>query len=85
MIKRCIYDLRFYTNSGSKTKTKTKTKQKEKKKKGKEKKFYLPINIDNKSELSSLSWYKLVQLLHSSQNLVFRNCRETRRHFDFKF
>ena len=69
--------------SGSKTKTKPK--QKEKRKKGKEKKFYIAINIDNKSELLSLSWYKLVQLLHSSQNLVFRNCRETRRHFDFKF
>ena len=56
-----------------KQKQKQKQNKRKKERKEKKKKFYIPINIDNKSELLLLSWYKLVQLLHSYQNLVFRN------------
>ena len=59
MIKRRIYIICDSIQIQEvKKKKQNKTKRKEKKK------IYLPINIDNKSEILSLSWYKLVQLLH---------------------
>ena len=41
--------------------------------------FYRPVNT---SQILSLSWYLLVQLLHLPLKFIFRNCRETRSHFE---